>query len=63
MLVETWLWHYTDPKTGKTRTSTTHLTAAEAGKYPDAQRVAGTVLYREVTPQFGPKRPRRTPPG
>ena len=49
MLVEYWLWRYTDPMSGTPHTTDKHMTADEiATKYPRAQRVPGSVVYRDV---------------
>lgn len=46
--VEYWRWRYKDPKTGRTSRTMFQMTAQEAAKYPDAERIAGSMLLREV---------------
>ena len=46
--VEYWRWRYCDPKTGRMCRTMFQLTAEEAAKYPDAERIAGSMLLRDV---------------
>ena len=46
--VEYWRWRYRDAKTGRTCRTAFQLTAEEAAKYPDAERIPGTMLLREM---------------
>jgi hypothetical protein len=60
--VEYWRWRYRDVRTGQIRRTMFQLTAEEAAKYPEAVRIAGTMLIRTVEddPQ-GERPPRRGP--
>ena len=57
-LVECWRWRYRDPKTGRVRRTLFQLTEAEAQNLPDAERIPGSMLLREVVaedfPDTGP---------
>lgn len=46
--VEYWRWRYRDPETGRVCRTIFQLTAEEAAKYPDAERIPGTMLLRDV---------------
>lgn len=46
--VEYWRWRYRDAATGRIRRTTFQLSAEEAAKYPDAERIDGTMLLREM---------------
>ena len=46
--VEYWRWRYRDPKTGRMCRTMFQLTAEEAAKYPDAERIEGSMLLRDV---------------
>lgn len=46
--VEYWRWRYRDPKTGRMCRTMFQLTAEEASRYADAERIDGTMLLREV---------------
>ena len=46
--VEYWRWRYRDPQTGRICRTVVQLTADEAAKYPEAERIDGTMLLREV---------------
>jgi hypothetical protein len=46
--VEYWRWRYRDLKTGRMCRTMFQLTAEEASRYPDAERIDGTMLLREV---------------
>lgn len=46
--VEYWRWRYRDPRTGDLCRTMFQLTAEEAAKYPEAERIAGSMLMREV---------------
>jgi hypothetical protein len=59
MLVEYWLWRYEDPITGQVCTTAAHMTASEASALPQARRVAGSVLFREIEPDLELKSSRR----
>ena len=45
--VEYWRWRYRDAETGRTCRTVFQLTAEEAAKYPDAERIPGTMSLRE----------------
>jgi hypothetical protein len=47
-MVEYWRWRYRDPNTGRICRTLFQLTAEEAAKYPEAERIEGTLLLREV---------------
>jgi hypothetical protein len=47
-LVEYWRWRYRDPKTARVCRTLFQLTEAEARKLPDAKRISGSMLLREV---------------
>ena len=57
-LVEYWRWRYRDPKTGRVCRTLFQLTEAEARKLPEAERIPGSMLLREVEaddfPDTGP---------
>jgi hypothetical protein len=62
--VEYWRWRYRDPATGRMRRTTFQMTADEAlAKHPDAERIAGTMLLREVDEDFADTAPRVFRPG
>ena len=46
--IEYWRWRYRDPKTGRTCRTVFQLTADEAAKYSDAERIPGTMLLRDT---------------
>lgn len=46
--VEYWRWRYRDPRTGDIFRTMFQLTAEEAAKYPEAERIPGSMLLREV---------------
>ncbi len=46
--VEYWRWRYRDPRTGDVKRTMFQLTAEEAATYPEAERIAGSMLLREV---------------
>lgn len=46
--VEYWRWRYRDARTGELRRTMFQLTAEEAAKYPEAERIDGSMLLREV---------------
>ncbi len=47
-LVEYWRWRYRDPDTGRTYRTLFQLTEGEAAKLPQAERIEGSMLLREV---------------
>ena len=47
-LVEYWRWRYRDSKTGRVCRTLFQLTEAEAQVLPQAERIAGSMLLREV---------------
>ncbi|HEX2540173.1 MAG TPA: hypothetical protein VHM00_03720 [Caldimonas sp.] len=52
--VEYWQWRYRDASTGRACRTTFRLSAEEAAKYPDAERIEGTLVLRKVVlPQAG----------
>ena len=46
--IEYWRWRYRDPQTGRVCRTLFQLTAEEAAEYPQAERIEGTMLLREV---------------
>lgn len=50
--VEYWRWRYRDPKTQRICRTMFQLTAAEAAELPEAVRIDGTMLLREVDDDF-----------
>jgi hypothetical protein len=58
-LIEYWRWRYRDRKTGRVCRTLSKLTEAEARKLPDAVRITGSMLLREVEaddfPDTGPE--------
>ncbi|MEO7338882.1 MAG: hypothetical protein ABIV63_20100 [Caldimonas sp.] len=46
--VEYWRWRYRDAQTGRICRTMFQLTAEEAARYPEAERIEGTMLLREV---------------
>ena len=63
-LVEYWRWKYRDPKTGRVCRTLFQLTEREAGALPEAERIEGSMLLREVDDDFpdtGPEVHRITP--
>ena len=57
--VEFWRWRYRDPKTGRTCQTLFHLSEREAAELPQAQRIEGSMVLREVDgddfPDTGPE--------
>jgi hypothetical protein len=61
--VEYWRWRYRDPRTGDICRTMFQLTAEEAARYPEAERIAGSMLLREVEDSgFPDTTPRVFPP-
>ena len=50
--VEYWRWRYRNPKTGQIDRTMFQMTAAEARRYPEAERIDGTMLLRDVEDDF-----------
>ena len=50
--VEYWRWRYRDRKTGQIARTMFQMTAAEARRYPEAERIDGTMLLRDVEDDF-----------
>jgi hypothetical protein len=46
--VEVWQWRYRDASTGRVCRTALRLTADEAARYPQAERVEGTLILRQV---------------
>ena len=46
--VEYWRWRYRDPQLGCIRRTTAVLTEQEAASYPEAERIEGSMVLREV---------------
>jgi len=47
-LVEYWRWRYRDPKSGRVCRTLFQLTEQEAARLPEAERIEGSMLLREV---------------
>lgn len=64
-LVEYWRWRYRDAKTGRILRTLFQLTDVEAAKLPKAERIAGSMLLRELDaedlPDSGPEDHRAAP--
>jgi len=61
--VEYWRWRYRDPRSGDICRTMFQLTAEEAARYPEAERIAGSMLLREVDDaDFADTTPRVFPP-
>ena len=50
--VEYWRWRYRNAKTGQINRTMFQMTAAEASRYPEAERIPGTMLLRDVDDDF-----------
>ena len=63
--VEYWRWRYRDPETGRVCQTLFHICEREAAELPEAQRIEGSMLLREVEaddfPDTGPEVHRVTP--
>jgi hypothetical protein len=63
--VEYWRWRYRDPKTGRICRTLFQLSEREAAELPQAERIEGSMLLREVDaddfPETGPEVHRLTP--
>lgn len=46
--VEYWRWRYWDRQTGRVCRTMFQLTAEEALRYPEAERIEGSMLLRDV---------------
>ena len=46
--VEYWRWRYRDPQTGRVCRTMFQLTAEEAAKYPEAERIPVSMLLKDV---------------
>jgi hypothetical protein len=57
--VECWRWRYRDLETGRTCQTLVRLSEREAAELPQAQRIEGSMLLREVVaddfPDTGPE--------
>lgn len=47
-LIEYWRWRYRDPETGRICRTVLQLSAEEAAKYPEAERIPNTMLLRDT---------------
>ena len=47
-LVECWRWRYRDPASGRMCRTMYAISEEEARKFPQAERLAGTLIMREV---------------
>jgi hypothetical protein len=54
--VEYWRWRFRDPKTGRMCRTMFQLTDKEAAELPEAERIPGTMLLRDIDdfPETGP---------
>jgi len=63
--VEYWRWRYRDPKTGRICRTLFQLSEREAAELPQAERIEGSMLLREVDaddfPDTGPEVHRAAP--
>lgn len=62
LLVEYWRWRYRDPVAGQICRTLFQVTEEEMARYPDAERIEGTMLMREVDAPVAPRsavRPQR----
>jgi hypothetical protein len=48
VLVELWQWRYEDPVTGHARRTIAPMTANEARRLPNAERIPGSLQFHEV---------------
>ncbi len=55
--VECWRWRYRDAKTGRLRRTHLELTAEEAAKYPNAERIQGSLVLRDRREEFADTTP------
>jgi hypothetical protein len=46
--IECWRWRYRDPKTGRICRTMYVLSAEEAARFPEAERIPATMILREV---------------
>ena len=46
--IEYWRWRYRDTQTGRVCRTLFQMTAEEASRYADAERIEGSLLLREV---------------
>ena len=46
--IEYWRWRYRDPQTGRVCRTLFQMTAEEASRYAEAERIEGSLLLREV---------------
>ena len=57
--VEYWRWRYRDPETGRICQTLSQISEREAAELPEAQRIEGSMLMREVAddefPYTGPE--------
>lgn len=51
--MEYWRWRYTHPQTGRPCRTMFQFTAEEAQKLPNAERIPGTMLLRDIGESFG----------
>ena len=51
-LVECWRWRFRDPVSGRVCRTMYPISEEEARKYPQAERVPGTRILREVDVDF-----------
>ena len=63
--IEYWRWRYRDPETGRICRTVFQLSEREAAKLPEAERIEGSMLLREVDaddfPDTGPEVHRVSP--
>jgi hypothetical protein len=46
--IECWRWRYREPQSGRICQTTSWLTMEEAAAYLDAERINGTMCWREI---------------
>lgn len=47
-MIECWRWRYRDPSSGRVCRTMYAISEEEARKFPNAERVPGTLILREV---------------
>jgi hypothetical protein len=60
--VETWRWRYRDPQSGRTRRAADPMSEEPARRLPDAQRIEGSRIVRDVHEDFADTLPSVLPP-
>jgi hypothetical protein len=50
--VETWRWRYRDPQSGRTRRAADPMSEQQARRFPEAERIEGSRIVREIQEDF-----------